>query len=102
MCVCCAVLCCAVLCCAVCVCVCVCVLCVCVCVCSQEVLVWITEMQSKLGASPSESDVAQYVRDTLSAGRVSPVACCWLFIIIIKCVFRNIYYNALCADTCET
>ncbi|XP_065179342.1 probable citrate synthase 2, mitochondrial [Sycon ciliatum] len=39
---------------------------------NQEVLVWITEMQSKLGSSPSDADVAQYVKDTLASGRVVP------------------------------
>ncbi|KAI9432140.1 Si-synthase [Russula earlei] len=40
---------------------------------NQEVIKWIFEMQEKLGTdSPSKEQIAQYVKDTLSAGKVVP------------------------------
>jgi citrate synthase len=40
---------------------------------NQEVIKWIFEMQEKLGTdSPSKAQIEQYVKDTLSAGKVVP------------------------------
>jgi citrate synthase len=40
---------------------------------NQEVIKWIFEMQEKLGSdSPTKEQIAQYVKDTLSSGKVVP------------------------------
>lgn len=39
---------------------------------NQEVLIWLTKMQSKLGKNPTDEAVREYIRSTLDAGQVIP------------------------------